>query len=293
MNRMYEHIDPQGFFRATHICKTRSGIILPLREVVDNPKIKDIERWNLVVNSGRQVVARCLAGHYQTASPAASAPYINRLILGEGEKQSNLPNLTDTGLVQEIAKITGTPSGTFLLDGPHEASPDITLPASARRWPLSGDFTANNAAITINASEETILTDATVDFTSIGVELTDQVTIDNSSTNPLVFGIREVRSATELVLHNPNGYTGTSRAWRIETPGTQMLVSRLIEGNTFTQADYGGAVVCHEAGLLFNNSTLFNRVVFNPTDEEVGILLQSDELTGVEISVRFEWLVTV
>lgn len=287
-----ENIDPKGYFRATHICK-RNGKIIPLREAVSDKKIQDINRWNLVVNSGRATMAKALGGYYQTASPATITPYVDRLIIGEGEKGPNPPNLTDTGLVQEITRISGTPAGTFLLDGPHDPSPDITFPAAQERHPLGGGYTGNNATIAINASEETILTDATVDFVALGVQLTDQVTINNSVTNPLVFGIREVRSTTELVLHNPNGYTGINLGWKIATPGTQMLISRLVEGNTFTLADYGGAVVIHEAGLLYNNGTLFNRVVFNPTDEEVGVLLQSDETTGTEISVRFEWLVTI
>lgn len=284
-------IDPRGYFKATHICKTRGGIHVPLEFATDKKGIKDISKWNLVVNSGRSTLAKCLGGYYQTASE--DAPYINRLILGEGEKGVNLPTLTDTGLVSEIVKSSGVASGTFLLNGPHVATPHVSFPSAAFRYPVDGSYTGTNAAIAINGDEETILTDATVDFTSLGVLVTDQITVNTSSTNPYVFGIKEVRSATQLVLHNPFGYEGTTLAWKIATPGTQMLVSRLVEGNTFTVADWGGAVVVHEAGLLFNNSTLFNRVVFNPADEETGVLLQSDELTGVEISVRFEWLVTI
>lgn len=292
---MNEKIDPVGYFKATHICKTRGGLYVPLTKDVVARKdvnVQNIERRNLVVNSGRQVLARTLGGYYQNASD--DVPFINRLVLGDGEKSSNLPNLSDTGLVSEISDLSATPGGTFLLADHLDASPDISFPSAVTRWPLSGTWTAGNGVITIDANGDTILTDATVDFISvINIQLTDQITINNSSTNPLVFGVREVRSTTELVLHNPYGYTGTGVEWRAETPGTQMLVSRLVEGNDFDQATWGDGVVVHEAGLLFNNDTLFNRVVFAPHDEEVGVLLQSDEATGVEISVRFEWLVTI
>lgn len=284
-----------GYIKATHICTTKSGLVLPLsRDFVANKNFRpmDFQKWNLVVNSGRQVQARTLGGYYQTASPAFAAPYLNRLIIGNGQKQDNLPALNNTGLVNEIQQLDGTISGTFLLAGPYEASPEVTFPTAAQRWPLDGGFTGPNATISINGSGETIFQDLTATFIdTIGVQLTDQVTINESE--PLVFGVREVRSNTQLVLHNPYGYTGSAIEWKIGTPGTQLLVSKLLRGNDFPVADFGESVVIHEAGLLFNNNTLFNRVVYAPNDEESGLLLQSDELTGVEISVRFEWLVTI
>ena len=294
---MKELLPVKGYFKATHICTTKDGEVIPFDPSFVARKdinVQDVERWNLVVNSGRNIMARSLGGFYQTADPAQVPPYINRITLGEGAKGANPPNLSDTGLIQEITNLAGTTSGTFLLNGPNDGSPEITFPSQTQRWPLSGDFTANNATISINGDGETILEDVTVDFiNTIDVQLTDQITINNSVSNPLVFGVREVRSTTELVLHNPTGFTGAGLGYRVATPGTQMLVSKLLSGNDFTVANYGDGVVVHEAGLLYNTSVLFNRVTFAPQDEEIGILLQSDENTGVEISVRFEWLITV
>lgn len=294
---MFETQKVKGFFRATHICKTKNGLIVPLSEdFIARKDVKpcDIAKYNLVVNSGRENMARTLGGSFQTTTPAQVAPYINRITLGEGVKQGNLPSLSDTGLVQEIRKIGGTPSGTFLLNGPNEVSPDITFPAAVQRWPLSGDFTGANGTISIDGDGKTYLDDSTVQFAStVNVELTDQVTVNNSSTNPLVLGIKRVVSETRLELHNPYSFTGSSLEYRISTPGTQMFVSKLIEGNDFPNADWGEGVLISEAGLLYNNSELFNRVIYYPEDEERGILLQSDESTGVEVSVRFEWLITL
>lgn len=294
---MLETQKVRGHFKATHICRKSNGLYVPLNQADIARKdvsISDVQKWNLVVNSGRQNMARNLGGSFQTADPAQVSPYINRITLGEGIKSGNLPSLSNTGLVQEIRKIGGTPSGTFLLNGPNEVAPDITFPAAAQRWPLSGDFTGANGNITIDGDGKTFLDDATVQFVStIDVQLTDQVTINNSPTNPLALGIKEVVSETRLELHNPYSFTGSNVEYRISTPGTQMLVSKLIEGNDFTNAEWGEGVLITEAGLLYNNSELFNRVVYYPEDEEKGLLLQSDESTGTEISVRFEWLITL
>jgi hypothetical protein len=289
-------IDPRGYFSATHVYK-RNGVEIPRSEALTSKQmsfVQDIKRQNLVVNTGRQHIARSLGGYWQTADPVQINPYINRLIVGTGNKAGNLPNLSDTGLVTELRKLDGTVSGTFLLDGPWSVTPEVTFPSLVWRggaeppndWLSSG-------AITINVDNETILTDATVNFLTLGVALTDQVTLDNSPTNPAVLGVREIRSATELVLHNPYGITSADVAYRIGTPGTQVLVSKLIEGNDFPQDDWGSAIILKEAGLLLSNSVLFNRVVFAPSDEEAGLLLQSDEALGVEVSIRFEWLITI
>lgn len=288
-------MEPLGYVRYIHTAKTKSGIELPLsRSIIDVDGFKPLNssKWNLVVNSGRQVLARALGGYYQTSVSPQAVPHVNRLIIGNGTKTDNLPSLADTGLVNEIQTLDGTPRGTFLIKGPYDASPEISFPAASQKYPLVSGYSGPNATITINGDEETILEDLTVNFIDdIGVTVTDQITINES--DPLVFGIREVRSNNQLVLHNPYGYTGTAIEWKVGTPGTQMLVSKLLRGNDFSLAEYGGFALIHEAGLLFNNNTLFNRVVFAPNDEESGLLLQSDELSsGVEISVRIEWLVT-
>ncbi len=292
-----ENIQIQGVCRARHICRTKSGLHVPMEYALSEETKKflaekgitktppEIVKSNLVVNVGRAILAKALGGNWETASQ--STPYINRITLGTGTKTGNLPQLGDSGLVQELQKLDGTIAGTFLLNDPNDVSPDITFPAAVTRTSGTG------ATVAIDASEVTTLTDASGDFINDGVQLTDQVTIDNDPVNPLILGIRAVNSATELELHNPGGFTGSSLSYEIGTPGTQMLVSKLMSGNSFLQADYGVAVVIHEAGLLFSNGVLFNRVVFAPSDEDIGILIQSDEANGVEISVRFEWLVTL
>lgn len=296
INKDSNRIDPQGFFSATHIFKKNGKIISRDEALTSKQKsfVCDIKRNNLVVNSGRSIIAKSLAGFYQDGDPAQVAPYINRLIVGTGNKADNLPNLSDTGLVYELRKLDGTIAGTFLLDGPHEVSPEITLPSVVWRGGAEPPTDwLSIGTVSINGSNETILTDATVNFLTLGLSLTDQVTINDDVTNPSVLGVREIRSSTQLVLHNPYGITGAGLQYRIGTPGTQMLVSKLIEGNSFPQAEWGSAIILKEAGLLFNNGTLFNRVVFAPTNEEAGLLIQSDEALGVEVSVRFEWLITI
>ena len=295
-SRDLSFIEPQGYFSATHIFKDR-GVEISIDEALRPGQrnfVCDIRKQNLVVNGGRQSIARSLGGYWQTGDPPQVNPYINRLLLGTGEKQGNLPSLSNTGLVREMRKLDGTISGTFLLDGPWEVSPEITFPSVIWR---GGAAPPNNflssGSITINGLGETILEDLTVNFLILGVDLTDQVNIDNSPVNPAVLGVREVRSATQLVLHNPYGITSGAIAYRIGTPGTQVLVSKLIEGNNFLQAQWGSAIILKEAALLLSNSVMFNRVVFAPDDEEAGLLLQSDEALGVEVSIRFEWLITI
>lgn len=289
-------IEPKGYFSATHIFK-RNGIEISRDEALNSRQralVTDIKRQNLVVNTGRQHIARSLGGYWQTADPIQVNPYINRLIVGTGNKSGNLPNLSDTGLVTELRKLDGTVSGTFALDGPWAVSPEVLFPSLVWRGGAAPpDDWLSTGSVTINGDNETILEDATVNFLTLGVALTDQVTLDNSPTNPAVLGVREVRSSTQLVLHNPYGITSGAVAYRVGTPGTQVLVSKLIEGNDFPEAEWGSAVILKEAGLLLSNGVLFNRVVFAPSEEEAGLLLQSDEALGVEVSIRFEWLITI
>ena len=292
-------INVSGVCKATHVCKTKSGLHVPLSYAVSDetreylnslgkskPK-KEIVQNNLVVNTGRAFLAKALGGFWENQTPDLVTPYINRIALGTGLKTGNLPNLSDTGLVQELERLDGTAAGTFLLTGPNDVGPEIVFPASVART------TGTNAVIAIDGTGVTTLTDGSADFITDGVQLTDQVTLSSSPTNPLVLGVRSIQSSTVLELHNPNGFAGSGLAYSVDTPGTQVLISKLISGNTFTQVNYGVAVLIKEAALLFNNDTMFNRVVFAPSDEDAGLLLQSDEANGVEIGIRFEWLVTL
>lgn len=285
-----EELKTKGWFSVEHICK-KDGLVVPFKSEYADLGIQDVKKWNLVVNSGRQTIARSLGGYYQDASQAV--PQLNRVVVGEGQKTGNLPNLSDTGLVQEITKLNGTPAGTFLLAGPYDASPEISFPPQSQLFPLTG-FTGPNASITIDPSGDSIFEDLTVDFGTLGISETDQITIDNSTVNPLIFGIQEIISSTQLRIHNPTQFTDTNIAWSVGTPGTQVVVTKLLEGNSFPLAEWGGAVVLSEAGILFNNNTLFNRVVFSPDNEDIGVLIQSDEGTsGVEISARLTWVITL
>lgn len=274
-------VQTKGWFTVEQIYKDSSG------QPVETEKVK---KWNLVVNSGRQIIAQALGGYFQDASQ--EVPKFNRIIVGEGQKSGNLPNLGDTGLVQEITKLSGAPAGTFLLAGPYDASPEISFPPQSQTFPLSG-FTGPNATISINGSGDSIFEDLTVDFSSIGISTTDQIKINNSSSNPLLFGIQEIISSTQLRIHNPTQYTGSGIQWSIGTPGTQVVVTKLLEGNNFPIAEWGGPVVITEAGILFNNNVLFNRVVFSEDNEDVGVLVQSDENSGMEISARLTWVITL
>lgn len=300
--RFSDRLKVHGVCTATHICKDKNGNEVPISDAVavkSGNEVPRIVKSNLVVNTGRQILAQLLGGLWQ--SDGQVGPYIDRITLGDGQKANNLPNLTDTGLVNEIQKLDGTVSGTFLLNDPNDVAPDVVFPARSGRFPTSDTgWGSANGTVTIDGNGDTILEDNSVNFTSLfgggeSVQLTDQVTLNTSSSNPLVLGVKEVVSATQLKLHNPNGYetpVATNIQYRIDVPGTQMLVSKLVNGNSFVKADWGTAVLIKEAGLLFNNGVLFNRVVFAPQSEDVGVLLQSDETNGVEISVRFEWLVT-
>lgn len=277
-----------GKVRITHICRDKNGNPVPIQDAIaDKELAKRIvkEQDNLVVNSGRAVMVRALGGLYQSASQ--SVPYIDRIILGDGSKSGNTPNLSDTSLVREIKNSAGTNAGTFLLNSPSDPSPEVTFPASVSKVSNQGP-----ATISINSDGETRLVDAGADFVTDSIQLADQVTLANSVTNPLVLGIRNIISATELELYNPTGYTGAVN-YSIGTAGNQMLVSKLFLGNDFPIATYPTSILITEAGLLYNNGTLFNRVLFAPQIEEGGILIQSDETNGVEISARIEWLVTL
>lgn len=298
-----EAIEVEGVCKATMVCRHKSGLFVPLSNALSEATIqklkkegyrtpdREVVKGNLVVNGGRAALALMLGGWWETADQ--STPYINRITLGNGMKTGNLPNLADSGLVSEIKKNDDTIAGTFLIEGPHELTPEILFPPKVQKFPEVGGF-GGSCSVSIDMNGETLLEDTGADFVNeVGVQLVDQVTFNNSVTNPVVLGIREVKSPTVLSLHNPTGFTAApGLEYSIGTPGTQMLVSKLIEGNTFPMGEWGPAVLVHEAGLLLSNGTMFNRVVFAPHSESVGVLIQSDEYNGVEISVRFEWLVT-
>jgi hypothetical protein len=289
--------DAIGVCTVKQVCKINGKEVDFSDKYVCTSSVKslgDVIQKNLVVTSGRSALAKSIGGLYQSASQVP--PFLNTLAIGTGVKSGNLPNLSDVALVQELQNLSGSAAGTFLLADAAEVSPDITFPASVARFPTaSTGWASSNATIAIDVNGDTILEDLTVDFTAEGVQRTDQVKINNSASNPFIFGIKEIISTTQLKLHNPNGYETpgiTQIEYRIDSPGTQVLVSKLISGNDFAVATFGPVLVIKEAALFMSNGSMFNRVVFAPLNEDAGVIIQSDTTNGVELSVRFEWLIT-
>lgn len=246
---------------------------------------------NLVVNMGREALARLIGGDIDD--------FINRIILGDlgnnVTKDEAKPQLTDNELYHVIRTLDDSPAGTFLLNSDH-----LMYPSATSRYPSDPnvDWAPTNATVDITGGES-ILTDPNLtssdNFETMGVQMTDQVTLDTDTAYPLVVGIKSVKSENELVLHNPREYetpSGDQVRYSIATPGTQLLISRRIPGNNFDVDTWGPAVLVKEAGLLTNSDRLFNRVIFSPHNDDYGSILQSDEMNGVELSIRFEWLLT-
>lgn len=304
-----ESINAVGICHATHIAKDEKGNSISLYEALSEETknfLKDrglkipsrrTVKGNLVVNTGRSKLAHLLGKHKSGSAFPTETAFIDRLVLGDCKvsgqtnKAACLPQLSDTGLQSEISTLGGVLNGKFSFD--HTPDQEVFYPASTARHPAADGWSPTLADITLSGGDY-ILTDASQDFTGVGlnIQITDQVKVNTPSSSPVLLGVKEIVSATQLKVHNPNGYTGLSVQYRIDTPGTQVLFSKLINGNSFDQATWGFATLVHEAGLLFNDGTLFNRVVFRPDDDELGLILQSNEANGSEISVRFEWLVT-
>jgi hypothetical protein len=249
------------------------------------PKDGQIIKGNLVVNTGREVLAKLLGN--------LSESFINRLILGQGQKSGNLPHLGDVSLVQELTQLDSTLNGQIVLN----PMTDIFVPAKVGRFPTSPslDWGSSSGSISIDGNGDTILEDLVeANFFDLAVQNTDQVTV-NTGPNPIVLSVKRVIDAEHLELHNPNGYESPIAEvvqYRIDTPGTQLLISKLVEGNDYDVATWGAATIVHEAGLLFNTGELYNRVVFAPTSDDVGLILQPDGVGGSEMSVRFEFVIT-
>jgi hypothetical protein len=292
-----EFIQVNGICRATHVISKNVSLYEALYDKSIKVPKNRVVNGNLVVNTGRARLASLLAKHKTGAVYPTEKTYIDRLILGDCavnlvvDKSNNLPDLADTGLVHELTNTANVASGKFSFD--HTPDNDVLFPQAAPRHPLTTGWSATLADITYSGGKY-YLTDTSQDFSGgdIGVQLTDQITVNTATDTNVTVGVKEVVSTTQLEIHNPNGYLGISLEYRIDTPGTQVLFSKLVRGNSFPQADWGSGLLVHEAGLLFNDGLLFNRVVFKPDNDELGLVLQSDEANGTEISVRFEWLIT-
>jgi len=299
--KIHEHVQVRGQCRATMIATDDDGREIPISEALSDASKAYLEAHgltlqrqmhdhNLVVNGGREALAKLLGGEINDE--------INRLVLGDlgsgVTKSEAKPQLTDQSLYHVIRTLNDAPQGTFLLD----SDTDFTYPQAAARYPSDPDVDWAPTTCTVEITgAETVLTDPNLsgdDFSTLGVQLTDQVTLDTNTANPLVVGIKEVRSANELVLHNPRQYetpTATEVRYSVDAPGTQLLISRLVTGDSFDEDTWGPAVMVKEAGLLTNNDRLFNRVIFAPSNDDYGMLLQPSS-QGNELSIRFEWLLT-
>jgi len=283
-----EGIGYNSFVRATYeINEKKSGwkAVDHIRDLVSS-KIKimknSFQKQNLVVNQGRSNAARMLTQGFDR--------HISLLQLGDCVKSSNLPTLLDSGVAREIRKLDGTPQATFLID----QGAEVFLPAAARRYPLPESVMWGvSGAVTIDGNGVTTLTVGSLDFASMGIQWGDQVIFNSPSLVPVALSVKRVLSPTELELHNPYGFTSANVTFRISSPGTQVLFSKLITAsNHFPAADYGPFLIIHEASWLFNDGSAWNRVVFNHLDDASGVLIQPADAFGVEIGVRFELLVT-
>ena len=251
------------------------------QRVIDTLKARGIKSPelifnNLVTNVGRSSLASMLGGFKNV--------WINRVQLGDtivsgSVTKSSMPaDLSDTGLVHEIRTLGGQPGATFDLDS-------VSLP---------GEVVKVSATIgtpgTLTAGVTSTLTDPGEDFIASGVDDKDTVTVTIGGED-FTLGIREVVSATELEVDNHGQLTGAV-GYTVQTPGTQVLFSKLISGDNFPESEFGPVTIVHEAGLLFTDGALFNRVTFAPEDDTIGLVLQPTDIDGTRIDVQLDWLIT-
>jgi len=273
-----------GHFKAIPICTDRHGNTIPPDEAarfVEHAPV-GVSKNNLVLNLGRKRQAEFLGGRAQRVN--STPAYIDRLILGVGPKAGNPPHLSNTfESINQIRKLNGTPFGIF-----HLFDEDIFYPDSMAVIPhgLSSGWANGTATL---SSDGTFICDGEEDLSAVRV--IDQVTLDHPDETRL--SIREIVSDVELKLHNPSGLEFGGR-YRIDSAGTQVVFSKLIRGNMFPPDEFGPVVLVQEAGLLFTDSVLLNRVIYGGVDDDSGIPLQSDlNPSGIELSYRFEFTMTM
>jgi len=231
---------------------------------------------NLVVNAGRGKLARLLGG--------SSSGGVDRIQLGDcvvdGLVRKDLypADLGDVSLVHEIRSISGNPGATFDVDS--VAYPD--------------EVTKTDASIgtpgVLVAGGNSTLSDPGADFVSDGVNDSDTVTVLISGQS-YVLGVVDVISSTQLSVDNPAGIAGAV-GYTVQTPGTQVLFRKLINADNFPENQFGPVTVVHEAGLLFTDGTLFNRVLFQAQDNDIGLVLQPTDIDGTRIDIQLDWLIT-
>lgn len=281
-----EQTGPCGQVRVRHIA-TRNGRVLPLAEALSPRALAELQAQglcperlgrNLVVNTGRSQLARLI-------SSATNGAYVNRVQLGDCKvggvvvKTDFPPDLSDTSLVHEIRNLSGQPGATFDVDS--DSRPDEVVKVDA----------SVGTPGTLTAGATSLLTDITgVDFVAAGVNERDTVTVELNGED-YTLGVNAVNSATELEVSNPGQVAGAV-GYTVQTPGTQTLFQKLISGDNFPEAEFGPVTVVHEAGLLFTDGALFNRITFQQNDNSVGLVLQPTDIDGTRIDVQLDWLIT-
>ena len=228
---------------------------------------------NLVLQGGRMKLAEYLGGK-------TNQSYVDRLVLGEGDKTA--PMLMDDGSdIDVIEADDGSKTGVFQL-----TEDDIFYPDSAPKIP---DTEAGWAESTGRLFPDGTFIDKSQNFSEV-VSVDDHITFNVTSQTRLP--ILEV-DETALKLYNPGQLELQEVEYRIDTSGTQVVFSKLIEGNFFDPDKFGPNVRVTTAGLMMNDNTLFNRVIFGAPDDNSGIILRSDESPGgIESSYRFEFTFT-
>jgi len=238
--------------------------------------LSGIQKKNLVVNVGKNTLARQLAGD-------GARKFINRIQLGDAKvggvvsKDTYPPDLSDNALVHEVRTLLGAPGATFELDS-------YTLPSIVTKVSPAG------LPGTLAGGPLSTLTDGTADFIAAGVDDKDTVTVFIGGED-YTLGILSVISATQLEVENPNQLAAAGIAYNVTTPGGQVLFSKFVSGNNFPAAQFGPLTVVHEAGLLYSDGSLFNRIIFVPGDPDVGLVFQPQDIDGITLGVQFNWLI--
>jgi hypothetical protein len=276
LTQMVEHRD----FRIP-LAKADAKVRQRIRDFVWNEsgvEVQDqIKKSNLVVNMGRDTLARQLGGE-------GSRAWISRVQLGDtkvsGVVSKDLfpPDLSDNRLVHEIRTLLGAPGATFELD-------PTTYPAVVIKTQPAG------LPGTLTAGVTSTFTDATADFVAAGITDKDKVTVFIGGED-FALAVRAVLSTTQLEVENPSLLSGAGLAYKVTTPGGQVLFRKRVDGNNFPESLFGPLTIAHEAGLLFNDGSLFNRVIFAPGSPTVGLAFSPRNVDGITLSAQLDWLIT-
>jgi hypothetical protein len=246
-------------------------------------RVPELERYqehvhvgNLVVKTGRSGLSKLLGLPNQAL--------VNKVQIGDCriggvvKKVENPPDLSDTTLVNEIRTLGGQPGATFDVDS-------VTFPDTLTKLAPAG-----SPGVLVAGATSTF-TDATADFVAAAVDDKDTVTVIIDGED-FELGIDAVVSPTQLEVRNPFQLASGAVAYTIQTPGTQVRFTKRILGDSFPEADYGNPVLAHEAGLLFSNGALFNRITIISDNNAVGLPLRPESIDGVSVDIFFEWTIT-